>query len=100
MKFASFKINGTASWGLVDGTDIADVGALLRDRFADLKSAIGGEDSAQIEARSHALTQASTKLGEAVSAASQGQTGSAGRRGWEISQSFLEERISPYFRRR
>jgi molecular chaperone DnaK len=43
--------------------------------LSDLKSAIGGEDSAQIEARSHALTQASTKLGEAVYAASQPRTG-------------------------
>jgi 2-keto-4-pentenoate hydratase/2-oxohepta-3-ene-1,7-dioic acid hydratase in catechol pathway len=40
MKFASFSLNGIASWGLVDGDKIADVGALLRDRFADLKSAI------------------------------------------------------------
>jgi 2-keto-4-pentenoate hydratase/2-oxohepta-3-ene-1,7-dioic acid hydratase in catechol pathway len=40
MKFASFKINGAASWGLIDGADAADLGALLRDRFIDLKSAI------------------------------------------------------------
>ena len=40
MKFASFKINGAASWGLIDGADAADLGALLRDRFVDLKSAI------------------------------------------------------------
>jgi molecular chaperone DnaK len=52
--------------------------AAIEKALSDLKSAIGGEDSAQIEARSHALTQASTKLGEAVYAASQGQTGSAG----------------------
>ncbi|MEA2849415.1 MAG: molecular chaperone DnaK [Rhodospirillaceae bacterium] len=52
--------------------------AAIEKALSDLKSAIGGEDSAQIEARSHALTQASTKLGEAVYAATQGQTGSAG----------------------
>ena len=40
MKFASFKINGAASWGLIDGADAVDLGALLRDRFIDLKSAI------------------------------------------------------------
>jgi 2-keto-4-pentenoate hydratase/2-oxohepta-3-ene-1,7-dioic acid hydratase in catechol pathway len=40
MKFASFKINGAASWGLIDGAEAVDLGAALRDRFADLKSAI------------------------------------------------------------
>jgi 2-keto-4-pentenoate hydratase/2-oxohepta-3-ene-1,7-dioic acid hydratase in catechol pathway len=40
MKFASFKINGTASWGLIDGAKAVDLGAALRDRFPDLKSAI------------------------------------------------------------
>src|SRR5579871_4442066 len=36
MKFASFEINGTKSWGLVDGNDVVDLGG----KFADLKSAI------------------------------------------------------------
>src|SRR6202047_1009144 len=40
MKFASFKFNGTASWGLIDGAEAVDLGAALRDRFPDLKSAI------------------------------------------------------------
>ena len=40
MKFASFKINGAASWGLIDGAEAVDLGAALRDRFPDLKSAI------------------------------------------------------------
>ena len=40
MKFASFKINGATSWGLIDGNDVADLGAVLRDKFPDLKSAI------------------------------------------------------------
>jgi 2-keto-4-pentenoate hydratase/2-oxohepta-3-ene-1,7-dioic acid hydratase in catechol pathway len=40
MKFASFKINGAVSWGLIHGTEVADLGALLRDRFPDLKSTI------------------------------------------------------------
>jgi 2-keto-4-pentenoate hydratase/2-oxohepta-3-ene-1,7-dioic acid hydratase in catechol pathway len=40
MKFASFKINGAASWGLIDGAEAVDLGAALRGRFADLKSAI------------------------------------------------------------
>lgn len=40
MKFASFKINGAASWGLIDGAEAVDLGALLRYQFVDLKSAI------------------------------------------------------------
>ena len=40
MKFASFQIGGTASWGLVDGDTVADLGAALGGRFPDLKSAI------------------------------------------------------------
>jgi molecular chaperone DnaK len=52
--------------------------AAIEKALSDLRSAIGGEDSAQIEARSHALTQASTKLGEAVYATSQPQPGGAG----------------------
>jgi 2-keto-4-pentenoate hydratase/2-oxohepta-3-ene-1,7-dioic acid hydratase in catechol pathway len=40
MKFVSFKINGAASWGLIDGAEAVDLGAALRDRFPDLKSAI------------------------------------------------------------
>jgi 2-keto-4-pentenoate hydratase/2-oxohepta-3-ene-1,7-dioic acid hydratase in catechol pathway len=40
MKFASFKINGAASWGLIDGAEAVDLGAALRGQFPDLKSAI------------------------------------------------------------
>jgi len=40
MKFASFKVDGTPSWGLIDGSQAVDLGAVLRDRFVDLKSAI------------------------------------------------------------
>ena len=43
MKFASFKLNNTASWGLVEGDEVADLGTLLRDRFPDLKSAISAD---------------------------------------------------------
>ncbi|CCD84457.1 putative bifunctional enzyme with isomerase/decarboxylase activity [Includes:5-carboxymethyl-2-hydroxymuconate delta-isomerase/ 5-oxopent-3-ene-1,2,5-tricarboxylate decarboxylase] [Bradyrhizobium sp. ORS 285] len=43
MKFASFKINNVTSWGLVEGDEIADLGAILRDRFPDLKSAIAAD---------------------------------------------------------
>ena len=56
MKFASFKINGAASWGLIDGAEAVDLGALLRDRFVDLKSAIAAG----------ALADAATAAGKAA----------------------------------
>jgi 2-keto-4-pentenoate hydratase/2-oxohepta-3-ene-1,7-dioic acid hydratase in catechol pathway len=42
MKFASFKPSesAAATWGLIDGNDAVDLGAVFNDRFADLKSAI------------------------------------------------------------
>ena len=43
MKFASFEIEGASSWGLIDGNDVVDLGAALRDRFVDLKSAIAAD---------------------------------------------------------
>jgi len=36
MKFASFGINGTTSWGLIDGAQAVDLGAHFRDRYPDL----------------------------------------------------------------
>ncbi|MDE2063329.1 MAG: fumarylacetoacetate hydrolase family protein [Bradyrhizobium sp.] len=56
MKFASFKINGASSWGLIEGDDVVDLGAVLRDRFADLKSAIAAD----------ALTEAAKSASTAV----------------------------------
>jgi 2-keto-4-pentenoate hydratase/2-oxohepta-3-ene-1,7-dioic acid hydratase in catechol pathway len=52
MKFASFKINGATSWGLIDGTEAVDLGALLRDRFPDLKSVIAAGALAAVAAAS------------------------------------------------
>jgi 2-keto-4-pentenoate hydratase/2-oxohepta-3-ene-1,7-dioic acid hydratase in catechol pathway len=40
MKLASFRIGDTESWGLVEGEEVADLGALLGGRLPDLKSAI------------------------------------------------------------
>jgi 2-keto-4-pentenoate hydratase/2-oxohepta-3-ene-1,7-dioic acid hydratase in catechol pathway len=40
MKFATFKTNGTTTWGLIAGEQAIDLGAALRDRYPDLKSAI------------------------------------------------------------
>jgi hypothetical protein len=35
MKFASFKVNNSTSWGVIDGDQALDVGALLRNGIAD-----------------------------------------------------------------
>ncbi|UFZ04458.1 fumarylacetoacetate hydrolase family protein [Bradyrhizobium ontarionense] len=43
MKFASFTIDNAPTWGLVEGDAIADLGAVLHDRFPDLKSAIAAD---------------------------------------------------------
>jgi 2-keto-4-pentenoate hydratase/2-oxohepta-3-ene-1,7-dioic acid hydratase in catechol pathway len=50
MKFASFKINGAPSWGLIDGSDAIDLGAISRDRFPDLKSVIAAGALAEVAA--------------------------------------------------
>ena len=55
----------------------ADKAAIER-ALSDLKSASAGEDAAQIEAKSRALAQASTTLGEAVYKATQAPAGGAG----------------------
>ena len=61
MKFTSFTIHDAPSWGLVEGDEIADLGALLRDRFPDLKSAIAANAlteaaAAAAKATRHALS--------------------------------------------
>jgi molecular chaperone DnaK len=60
-----------------DKLNAADKSAIDR-ALADLKSVIGGDDAGQIEAKSRALTQVSSKLGEAVYKAAQAQSGGAG----------------------
>jgi 2-keto-4-pentenoate hydratase/2-oxohepta-3-ene-1,7-dioic acid hydratase in catechol pathway len=40
MKLATFKANGTTTWGVIDGDEAIDLGTALRDRYPDLKSAI------------------------------------------------------------
>jgi molecular chaperone DnaK len=60
-----------------DKLNAADKSAIDR-ALADLKSVIGGDDAGQIEAKSRALTQVSSKLGEAVHKAAQAQAGGAG----------------------
>ncbi|HEX7115701.1 MAG TPA: fumarylacetoacetate hydrolase family protein [Steroidobacter sp.] len=43
MRLASFAISNRTSWGVVEGEALADVGAVLKSSFADLRSAIAGQ---------------------------------------------------------
>jgi molecular chaperone DnaK len=63
-----------------DKLDAADRSAIER-AMSDLKQAIGGDDVAGIEAKTQALAQASSKLGEAVYRSTQSQGASAGAEG-------------------
>jgi len=40
MKFATFQVNGAATWGVIEGEMAVDLGSVLRGRFADLKACI------------------------------------------------------------
>ncbi len=48
MKFATFRTGSTTTWGVIDGDEAVDVGAVVRDRFPDLKSAIAANALAQV----------------------------------------------------
>jgi molecular chaperone DnaK len=52
--------------------------AAIETALSDLKSAVASDDAEQIEAKTRALAQASTKLGEAVYKATQAQEGNEG----------------------
>ena len=43
MRFATFQLHGAPSWGLIDGEEAVDLGAVLRDRYPDLKSVIAAD---------------------------------------------------------
>ncbi|RXG99844.1 fumarylacetoacetate hydrolase family protein [Bradyrhizobium zhanjiangense] len=42
MKLATAAIDGRTTWGLVEGSNFLDVGAVLATRYADLRAAIAG----------------------------------------------------------
>ncbi len=50
MKFASFLFEGAASWGLVEGDGVVDVGPKLRSRYPTLRAAIAGDALARFAA--------------------------------------------------
>lgn len=49
MKLASYRISGTATWGLIEGEEVVDLGAVLRDDFPDLKSVIATDALSELE---------------------------------------------------
>jgi 2-keto-4-pentenoate hydratase/2-oxohepta-3-ene-1,7-dioic acid hydratase in catechol pathway len=48
MKLASFKIGNSTTWGLIEGDEALDIGALLKARYPDLKSAIAADALAAV----------------------------------------------------
>jgi len=50
MKLATFRVAGTTSFGLIEGDEALDVGALVRARFPDLKAAIAADALAELAA--------------------------------------------------
>ena len=48
MKLASFKIGNSSTWGVIEGDHAIDVGAALKDRYADLKSVIAADAMAAV----------------------------------------------------
>ena len=61
MKLATFRISGRISWGIVEGNEVIDVGAVLRDKLPDLKAATADDSLSGLGAQTpdalrHSLT--------------------------------------------
>jgi len=50
MKLATFRISGSTTWGLIEGEEAVDLGAILSDRLPDLRSAIAAGALAEVAA--------------------------------------------------
>ncbi len=50
MRFATFRLNGAPTWGLIDGEQAVDLGAVLSGRYPDLKSVIAASALAEVAA--------------------------------------------------
>jgi 2-keto-4-pentenoate hydratase/2-oxohepta-3-ene-1,7-dioic acid hydratase in catechol pathway len=48
MRFASFKIGNNITWGVIEGDEALDIGAVLKDRYPDLKSVIAADALAAV----------------------------------------------------
>jgi len=61
MKFATFQVSGSTTWGIIEGDEAVDIGAVLRGRLPDLKAAIAAGDLTglgvhAVQARRYPLT--------------------------------------------
>ena len=54
MKLATIAIDGRTTWGIVEGDNFLDVGAVLASRYADLRAAIAGALAGVADAKSKA----------------------------------------------
>jgi 2-keto-4-pentenoate hydratase/2-oxohepta-3-ene-1,7-dioic acid hydratase in catechol pathway len=55
MRLASFKIGNSSTWGVIESEEALDVGAVLKDRYSDLKSVIAADALATVsDAARHA----------------------------------------------
>ena len=52
MKFATFKVEGRVTWGVIEGESAADTGSVLGPRFPDLKSMIARNGYREAQAAS------------------------------------------------
>jgi 2-keto-4-pentenoate hydratase/2-oxohepta-3-ene-1,7-dioic acid hydratase in catechol pathway len=62
VKLSTVAIDGRTSWGIVEGENFLDVGAVLASRYADLKTAIGSGLSGVADARSKAAVVPTSKV--------------------------------------
>lgn len=50
MRFATFRLQGAPSWGLIEGDEAVDLGAVLSARYPDLKSVIAASALEEVAA--------------------------------------------------
>lgn len=62
MKLSTVAIDGRTTWGLVEGENFLDVGAVLGARYADLKAAIGAGLAGVADARAKAASVPTSKV--------------------------------------
>ncbi|MGY8665279.1 fumarylacetoacetate hydrolase family protein [Bradyrhizobium sp. UFLA05-109] len=62
MKLATVAIDGLTTWGVVEGDNFFDVGAVLASRYADLRAAIAGALAGVADAKSKAAATQLAKL--------------------------------------
>ncbi|MEX6505886.1 fumarylacetoacetate hydrolase family protein [Jiella sp. M17.18] len=62
MKLSTVAVDGRTTWGIVEGEAFFDVGAVLKDRYADMKAAVAGGFDGVAAAKDSARTVATAEL--------------------------------------